>query len=173
MGIFNILPVKLICTNFLGVFFGKTGCLASNRDVFDSRILHCVGYYLDRYHRRRDAAIARLGGKCAVCGTTRNLHIDHINPSEKAIEMGKMWAVAESRYLAELKRCQLLCAKHHRQKSALERSVDHGGGVTGKRNCYCELCGPLKRAYMAQYRSKRKALPSQHDGRAAVYEAGG
>jgi 5-methylcytosine-specific restriction endonuclease McrA len=33
-----------------------------------------------RYRRKRAELIAKLGGKCVVCGTTENLQIHHIEP---------------------------------------------------------------------------------------------
>jgi 5-methylcytosine-specific restriction endonuclease McrA len=38
-------------------------------------------YMKERYERRRSEAVASLGGKCVVCGTTDRLELDHINPS--------------------------------------------------------------------------------------------
>lgn len=32
-------------------------------------------------------------------------------------------------------------------------AVPHGGGVTGKRNCRCEKCGPMKAQYMKRYQA--------------------
>lgn len=113
---------------------------------------YMAGYMLRRYHARRADAIQRLGGRCAECGITEHLEIDHRDPATKSFDLGRMWSVSHSRYLAELDKCQLLCHEHHAEKSIRERSVDHGGGLTGKRNCRCELCRPLKLAYQKRYR---------------------
>lgn len=109
-------------------------------------------YMLKRYHRRRSDSIEKLGGKCVVCGTTDNLEIDHIDRSTKTMAISGLWSCNIQRYEAELKLCQLLCEQHHKEKTSRENSVDHGGGKTGKRNCYCELCAPLKRAYARERR---------------------
>lgn len=109
-------------------------------------------YMKDRYHRLRAKAIEILGGKCAVCGSTENLEIDHVNRADKTIDLGKLTSVSLERFSNELKVCQLLCEEHHKQKTSRESSVEHGGGKTGKRNCYCELCAPLKRAYARERR---------------------
>lgn len=109
-------------------------------------------YMLKRYHRRRSDSIEKLGGKCVVCGTTDNLEIDHIDRSTKTMAISGLWSCNIQRYEAELKLCQLLCEEHHKQKTSRENSVEHGGGKTGKRNCYCELCAPLKRAYARERR---------------------
>lgn len=108
-------------------------------------------YNRERYKARRDAAIAQLGGKCVVCGTEEDLELDHIDPNTKRINFSTDWGVPESEWQKELAKTQLLCSIHHKKKSNKERSVGHGEGKTGKRNCYCELCKPLKQAYMRQY----------------------
>jgi hypothetical protein len=50
----------------------------------------------------------------------------------------------------------LRCKRHHRIKTTNELSVEHGGGVTGKRNCYCDLCKPLKAEYNRTWRERRR-----------------
>jgi hypothetical protein len=109
-------------------------------------------YMLKRYHKRRSESIEKLGGKCVVCGVTENLEIDHIDRTTKTMAISGLWSANIVRYEAELKLCQLLCEEHHKQKTSRENSVEHGGGKTGKRNCYCELCAPLKRAYARERR---------------------
>ena len=109
-------------------------------------------YMLRRYHSRRNKAIEILGGTCVVCGSVDSLEIDHIDPELKSFSISKLWSVSEKRYLDELSKCQLLCKEHHKIKTIIEKSVNHGEGLTGKRNCYCELCAPLKKIYNAQYR---------------------
>lgn len=115
-------------------------------------------YMKTRYHARRDEAFAILGGKCVICGTTESLEVDHIDRSKKTMEFDVMRSVSRDRFLAELKLCQLLCHDHHEVKTAAENSVEHGAGKTGKKNCYCELCKPLKYAankeYKRRYRDK-------------------
>lgn len=121
-------------------------------------------YMTARYHRRRAMAIELLGGKCVACGTVKDLEIDHVDPAAKTFNVGSR-TVSEARYLAELKLCQLLCKYHHKIKTAAGNSVEHGGGLTGKKNCRCDLCKPLKNTYyrhhkngtLAQYRAERRA----------------
>lgn len=112
-------------------------------------------YMLKRYHTRREQAIEKLGGKCAICGTTEDLEIDHIDPSTKSMDLGRAWSYSQKRYDKEIELCQLLCYDCHKTKSGNEHSVDHGKGLTGKRNCYCDLCKPLKRAYNIAFRKSR------------------
>jgi hypothetical protein len=103
-------------------------------------------YMTARYHRRRAMAIALLGGKCVECGTTENLELDHIDPASKTFNVGSR-TVSEARYLEELKLCQLLCTHHHKIKTATGNSVEHGGGLSGKKNCKCDPCKEVKRLY--------------------------
>ncbi|MCV7174796.1 hypothetical protein [Mycolicibacterium sphagni] len=113
-------------------------------------------YMLALYHERRVESFEMLGGHCVVCGSTEGLEVDHIDRTTKTIELGKLWSCARKRYLAELELCQLLCEPHHREKSAREMSVEHGEGLTGKRNCRCDLCRPLKNAYARRKKAERR-----------------
>ena len=111
-------------------------------------------YMKTRYRNRMNEAHAILGGSCAGCGATTNLQIDHINPPDKSFTLSSIWSGSKAKFLKELEKCQLLCAPCHLTKSIKERSVEHGGGKTGKRNCYCDLCAPLKRRYMKARRER-------------------
>lgn len=104
----------------------------------------------NRYLQRRSEAIVMLGGECVQCQSTENLEFDHIDRTTKSFSIGKILLGKVDRYLVELKKCQLLCKSCHRAKSISELSVDHGGGATGKKNCYCKLCRPLKQKYMQE-----------------------
>lgn len=114
---------------------------------------YMASYMKRRYHQRRTLAVALLGGSCARCGATDRLEIDHIDRSTKQIDLGSLWSIAAERYQAELAKCQLLCHECHKAKSAAERSVEHGGGVSGKKNCKCEPCKARKREYMRNRRT--------------------
>jgi len=117
-------------------------------------------YQKDRYQRRRSAAIEALGGVCVRCGSTDTLEFDHISASSKTYDISKIFAGgSEAKVQAELLKCQLLCHECHVKKSHEEgdvKYVEHGGGLTGKRNCRCELCGPLKNAYMQKLKKAAK-----------------
>lgn len=109
-----------------------------------------VAEYLKlRYRAKMDEAIAFLGGKCVECGSVDQLEIDHIDRSTKTATVSKLWSMRRDTMLEELTKCQLLCGGCHQNKTSSELTVGHGGGLTGVRNCYCELCKPLKARYMA------------------------
>lgn len=70
--------------------------------------------------QRRAAAYTLLGGACKICGSTLNLHIDHIDPRTKSKNVSHMWTCSEASFWSEVKKCQLLCELHHKEKTALE-----------------------------------------------------
>lgn len=112
-------------------------------------------YNLERYHRRRADAIALLGGKCAWCGSTEQLEVDHRDRTQKEVELSNA-GVAEAKYWKEVTtKCHLLCRYCHRVKTAGETAVEHGGGVSGKRNCPCEPCRARKSEYMKNWKKQR------------------
>lgn len=117
-------------------------------------------YNNDRYHRRRREVVVLLGGTCRSCGTTNDLEIDHIDRKTKRHNISKLINGNWEKLLAELEHCQLLCVVCHKEKSDQEQSLNHGQGVTGKKNCRCELCGPLKRGYMREFKKRQKAPSS-------------
>lgn len=117
----------------------------------------------EKYTRRRTEWIERLGGCCVRCGSDQNLHFDHIDASTKKYDVGKIIAThAEEKVASEMTKCQLLCQPCHIQKTTEcgdIPAVEHGGGKTGKKNCYCDLCAPLKRAYNYKYKYGNKRVP--------------
>lgn len=74
-------------------------------------------YMIKRYHLRRAEAIRLLGGKCANCNSESELEIDHINWRDKSIEVDRLCSVSYERFVAELKKCQVLCNECHIEKS--------------------------------------------------------
>lgn len=123
-------------------------------------------YQKRRYEQRRAMFIEELGGVCAQCGSEDSLEFDHIDPQTKSFNLAKkMVSGALAVLREEVQKCQLLCYTCHKKKSVSEEKVEHGTGKTGVRNCRCELCGPLKNAYMRELKRKKAeqktALTSQ------------
>jgi 5-methylcytosine-specific restriction endonuclease McrA len=118
-----------------------------NRDQYNS---YMAAYMKERTARRRERAIIQLGGKCVVCGSTEDLEFDHKNPDDKdpRCNSGYMFTFSERRLQAELAKCQLLCHDCHLEKTSSEASVEHGGGLSGKKNCPCVPCKERKAEYM-------------------------
>lgn len=127
----------------------------------------------DRYEAQRKLFLDTLGGKCAKCGLTDELQIDHRDPANKSFNVGRLWG--ESRIhlaFAELKKCQALCGNHHREKSAVEntkRLMEKYRQINGpdgfrhgtlygwlKKKCQCDPCMKSKRAWHDKRNAKRR-----------------
>lgn len=132
--------------------------MAKTREQYNA---YMRGYMLRRYRTWRADAIAQLGGCCAQCGSIDRMEFDHVDPATKAFTIGTSWSTSRAKLDAELAKCQLLCFGCHRRKSGDELSVEHGEGKTGKRNCRCDLCSPLKREYQraGNWRASRIDAP--------------
>lgn len=116
---------------------------------------YMAAYHLKRYYERRAKALVLLGGHCASCSTTEGLEIDHIDRTTKRYDVGQA-GLAEQKFWDEvLTKCHLLCRQCHRLKSAQERAVEHGGGISGKRNCPCAPCRARKNEYMRTWKRER------------------
>lgn len=64
-----------------------------------------------------------LGGKCVGCGTTHNLHFDHIDRSQKSFSISTNIEKPYELLLLEVDKCQLLCRNCHITKSRV--NYDH------------------------------------------------
>ena len=77
-----------------------------------------------QYTERRGQIIEQLGGVCSHpnCNCTENLEFDHVNPLEKEYNISERistWDI--SKLQPEIDKCQLLCPKHH-----LEKTIEDG-----------------------------------------------
>ena len=101
-------------------------------------------YVLRRYHQRRKEAIKFLGGKCQICGSIKNLELDHINPKTKSFNIAKLWSISTERFWKEVKKCQLLCRPHHSEKTLIDLGQISAKGTHGtlssRRYCNCRKC---------------------------------
>lgn len=112
-------------------------------------------YHRKRYDSKRRLLELYLGGVCVACGSAESLEFDHIDPDTKSFAIMAKWTQPISKLVDELDKCQLLCADCHRAKTIEGLSVEHGGGVSGKKNCDCGPCRDRKREYMQGYSSAR------------------
>ena len=127
----------------------------------------------EKYYRRRSEWIVKKGGVCNSCGSSESLEFDHIDATTKEYNIAKILSShSESKVAKEMEKCQLLCKECHLKKTLEEGDiyiVSHGEGLTGKKGCYCELCGPLKSAYNKRYKPvpkrSRSKNPIQHGER--------
>lgn len=96
------------------------------------------------------------GKKCANCNSKENLELDHKDPKTKVDH--KVWSWSETRRLAELAKCQVLCRKCHRAKTEADAYLKPPHGtvaryVSHRWKCNCQLC---RNAYAAARRVYRK-----------------
>jgi 5-methylcytosine-specific restriction endonuclease McrA len=93
---------------------------------------------------------------CVICGSTKDLEVDHIDPSTKVSH--RIWSWSWARIHEELKKCQVLCQEHHWEKSAsqLKRKAQHGViTMYDRHKCRCELCRAVKsKANARRYKKK-------------------
>ena len=104
-------------------------------------------YHRAYYHKRRARIHEYLGGVCAVCGTTENLEVDHLDPKEKIFNIAHRLSVKNIK--DELAKCQLLCKQCHAKKTAKENEGWTHGTIYGwmKKKCTCEICHSSRRAW--------------------------
>ena len=79
----------------------------------------------ETYHSRRGAWFSDKA--CARCGSVEDLELDHINQDTKVDH--RIWSWSAPRRRAELAKCQALCHRCHKSKSAHETRP-----VSGVRN---------------------------------------
>jgi hypothetical protein len=69
-----------------------------------------------RHQKVRRILVERAGGKCVVCGYDRciiSLHFHHVVPASKSFNMTMASGKSEATYLAEARKCVLVCANCH------------------------------------------------------------
>lgn len=117
---------------------------------------------LQKYHKQRQEMIEYLGGKCVVCESTYMLEIDHIDWRNKEYDISKIWYQTELAW-EELKKCQLLCYEHHKEKTkhdlkekmTKDRSKLHGTLSQYMRyKCRCNLCKVCYSKWKSELRLK-------------------
>ena len=119
-------------------------------------------------------------GPCRKCGSWADLELDHINPETKITN--SIWLWADSRRLAELSKCQVLCRICHKKKTKSERFASrkkykHGTSGSYKRAaCRCHACSEAESLryrtvyytsekrharYLAEKKRAKKNLPAK------------
>lgn len=91
-----------------------------NREEYNE---YMRSYMLRRYHQRRGEAIQILGGECSYCGSEEGLELDHVDWRNKGISLNRLWSISKERFLAELKKCQVLCKDCHLEKTSSDMSA--------------------------------------------------
>jgi len=125
--------------------------------------------YLRTYQRQwlaeRRAEWFREHGPCALCGSSDDLQLDHIDPQQKVSH--NVWSWSEQRRTAELAKCQVLCALCHYAKTGAENSrplPPHGTRNRYNRGrCRCDACRDANRVRGNRW---RHGLPAGESPRA-------
>jgi 5-methylcytosine-specific restriction endonuclease McrA len=113
-----------------------------------------LAYQLRWLNKHRDEWFAKHG-PCVLCGSSKNLQVDHIDPSKKVSH--KVWTWAKARREAELKKCQVLCEPCHKSKTKQQLSVPIPHGTHSgysHHGCRCKSCRSAARDYMRCFRKK-------------------
>lgn len=75
-------------------------------------------HQIERWIQRKKDAITYKGGKCIHCGYSKNyaaLEFHHRDPHEKDCDWNKLRLKKWSSIVAELDKCDLLCANCHKE----------------------------------------------------------
>jgi hypothetical protein len=117
----------------------------------------------DMREYKRNWVAARRGEwmadkSCVVCGTTKDLEVDHIDPTQKVAH--RIWSWAIERRNAELAKCQVLCKAHHLEKTLAQRPKPEHGTVSRYSSkvhkCRCDLCRKANAERGALNKAKKK-----------------
>jgi 5-methylcytosine-specific restriction endonuclease McrA len=105
----------------------------------------------------RRTAWLENNGPCRECGSWERLEVDHIDPKQKVTH--RVWSLARDEREAELKKCQVLCNKCHKKKTAemLAKPLVHGtrNGYT-KHGCRCADCREANNSRARAWRERQQ-----------------
>src|SRR5271157_4402290 len=109
------------------------------------------------FAKRRAKQVARFGGMCQRCGSTKDLEFAHRERGTKIIAAkgfrgAVSWSWALERIELELKKCDLLCRECHMKDTSEENTtpIVHGtwqGYKRTKNPCRCAACTKANAAY--------------------------
>lgn len=115
-------------------------------------------YMQRRFQENRREALKILGGRCKKCGATddeKHLQLDHCDRHSKKFQTSRIFYLGRERFLAELKKCQLLCAECHEGKTLLDlgriSAKNRHGTLSTYRYCKCFECREAKAAWRRTY----------------------
>ena len=108
---------------------------------------------------RREEWIQSRGGKCAKCGSTDKLEVDHIDPSDKRWNPSKIWSRNEQDRFDELAKCQVLCFDCHKDKTVSEMpEPSHGTNTMYNYGCRCVVCTDAAVEKSRRYRASKRRV---------------
>jgi hypothetical protein len=133
-------------------FFATVGHIDDNLSQDDVMKEYRRRYSLASYHRRRAALVAQLGGKCALCAETTDLHLTRV-AGAPMFRVSTLANMAEERRAPLLAHIELLCSEHTSERLNHKGQITHGTYYAAyKKKCRCEDC----EEYMADYNLRRK-----------------
>jgi len=94
--------------------------------------------------------------ECKKCKSKDDLEIHHRNPAKKVSHV--VWSWSSDRRYEELRKCDVLCCKCHKERTAEQLGVEWQHGTPyGYRThgCRCGACREAHRIYMRKYLSRR------------------
>ena len=77
----------------------------------------------NRYKKNKKQVWFYLGNKCARCGSTHNLQLDHIDPTTKKFEVSQKLGGKLGLLWEEINKCQLLCQPCHKEKTKEDQKI--------------------------------------------------
>ena len=111
-------------------------------------------YMKNRWIKRRQLAVDYLGGRCVKCESLEDLEFDHIDQQTKICSIARASSFSESRFWAEVDKCQLLCESCHKEKH--KSDAECGTVQRYWRGCKCNPCKAAYAAYMKAWKIKSK-----------------
>ena len=108
--------------------------------------------------RKRKALWFERNGPCVLCGSWKDLEIDHIDPTIKTTH--RIWSWSKEKREAELAKCQVLCQSCHKEKTAEEKESPHGtfSRYIGKHKCKCQECRKANAEHTRTQREKNRTV---------------
>lgn len=107
--------------------------------------------FQNEWKRKRREEWIETHGPCA-CGSSKNLQIDHIDPTKKVSH--RIWSWSDARREAELAKCHVLCEECHKKK----HEAPHGSRRRyEKLGCRCPDCTFSHAEGMREWRARRAA----------------
>jgi len=95
--------------------------------------------YQREWRAKRRRQWVKENGPCQMCGSRKDLEVDHVDPSSKLDH--NVWSWAKKRRDRELSKCQVLCGRCHKRKTDEQRPRSpHGTHNRYVSGCRCRPC---------------------------------
>lgn len=117
-------------------------------------------YMQKRRESNKLYALSKLGNRCNSCGSTKDLQFDHIDRTNKSMDLSDMFSHSITSISKELDKCQLLCIECHRQKTYIDLGYKRHGTLRSYRDkkCRCEECNGAWEDYKIKHAKRRRDL---------------